>query len=220
MPKTVLITGASRGLGKVLASLFSEKGYNLILHHNNTDLPLPKGVVGAVKGDLTSTVTRFQLAKLAMENDLDILINNAGVHVRKLLIDMKPEEIKTIINVNLLGTLLLAWEIWPIFVEKKAGQIINVNSIAGVHGSSGESAYCASKFGLRGFVESLAQEAIEHNINIVDVFLYAMKTDMTKHRLDHDNLINPMDAAHMIYGASKEYPSAQISDITISRSNY
>jgi 3-oxoacyl-[acyl-carrier protein] reductase len=79
--KTALITGASRGLGRALAEVFAKNHYNLILHSKSGNIELPDGIgYKTMRGDITSNVTVFQLTEAAIEADLDVLINNAGVY--------------------------------------------------------------------------------------------------------------------------------------------
>ena len=204
--KTVMITGAGRGLGKCLADTFGQHGYNLVLHCGRED------------GDLKDYSTILKLAELAEIKSLDLLINNAGVYVNKPLLDTSCNEFREVIETNLLASIFLTRAIWPVFQEKKSGTVIFINSVAGKCGSSGELAYCASKFGLKGFADSLQFDGIRDNVRVISVFLGAMKTDMTKNKREDSNCnIDPYEVALIILDLCKNYKGAKATEITINK---
>jgi len=206
MSKTVLITGANRGLGKELYSLFTSNGFSVVGHFGKSmgDLKLP----GAIR--------RLQI--LAEKTDVDILINNAGIYTNKFFPVMSIAEYEDIISTNLLAPIMLTRAIWPIFQKKKSGMVVFINSVAGKVGSPGESAYCASKFGLKGFADSLQFDGLRANVKVLSVFLGAMWTDMSKGRGgSKEDYIDPVDAALMIFDACKEYPGGEQTELVIDR---
>ena len=162
MPKTVLITGSSKGLGRSLAFHFAANKYNVILHGRDqpamaevADEILRKDVVcDAVLGDLGSEKTINNLYEVAKKRDLNILINNAAMYVHKPFSKMTPAELKRTIEVNLIAPALLTMRIYPIMKERRSGTIINISSMAATVANELEAAYCASKHGLRGFSRS------------------------------------------------------------------
>lgn len=216
---TVMITGAGRGLGRALATAFEDAGYHLIL---NCFRSIPKGHLGqnAIKGDIRQDKIRLALRNVAKERGLDVLINNAGVYVDGVFPDVCDRKIREMIDTNLIAPILLTRILWPIFQEQRSGVVVNINSIAGKVGSEGEAVYCASKFGLRGFSESLQYEATKYNIQVIDVSLGAMNTDMTFHREDQDKLIDPHDAASTILKLCESPKSMRITGIDIKRMQY
>lgn len=216
---TVMITGAGRGLGRALVTAFADEDYNLILHCFRS---VVKGNLAnsVVRGDIRSDSTILALRDAAKEQGLDILINNAGVYTDGIFPDICDRKIREMINTNLIAPILLTRTLWPIFQEQQSGTIVNINSIAGKVGSEGEAVYCASKFGLRGFSESLQYEATKYNIQVIDVSLGAMNTDMTFHREDQDKLIDPHDAASTILKLCESPKSMRITGIDIKRMQY
>jgi 3-oxoacyl-[acyl-carrier protein] reductase len=205
--KTVLITGSSRGLGQALSDIFLYHGHNVIGHSRSN-------------GDLLEYVTLSKLAQKAIKNDIDVLINNAGIYYDLNLTEMHDTEIDELIKVNLIAPILLSKYIIPIFHKKNSGLIININSMAGKSGNAGESIYSASKFGLRGFSQSLRREVSKYGIHVISVFVGCMQTDMAKHKPDYDKFILPSEVAKTIYAISENYKSMSVNEIDITRTNY
>ncbi|MBI4823746.1 MAG: SDR family NAD(P)-dependent oxidoreductase [Nitrospirae bacterium] len=226
--KTALITGASRGLGKSLALVFSSNGYNIILHGrdegrlNSVRQEVLKSKVDCyvVIGDITEEQTIINLTNCAEKADIDILINNAGVYFQKPVDETSPYELKNLLNVNLLSPILLTKGIFEIFKKKSSGLIININSVAGKSFGQLESAYCASKHGLRGFMGSFQFEALKYNVPIINIYSGAMSTDMTAERGDTEKFIRTEEAARFIFEMSRDYSSMRISEIDIFRKIY
>ncbi len=219
--KTVLITGANRGLGRELAKVFAGAGYSLILNARTDVKELPVHC-HFVPGDLRDADTMTQLAIAASTKDLDILINNAGIYHNAPFSVMKESELRKTIEVNLLAPMLLTRAVWPVFVRKRSGIVVNVNSLAGRQATSpGQAAYCASKHGLRGFSDAIQYDATRDGIQVMDVLLGALKTDMTRERIpDWDILIEPAEVARTIYSLCKDRLSHRIPEVVISRSVY
>lgn len=228
--KTALITGASRGLGKELAFVFANNGYDLILQAKKNKLPeILRGeeniFYSSVYGDLGDKGTIEKLIKTSKGKEIDVFINNAGMYSNKLFSDISLEECEEILNVNLIAPIILTKGIWEIFKAKNAGTIININSTAGKFGSYGESVYSASKHGMSGFLKSLQFEVAKYNIQIIDVFLGAMKTEMTQYRKDTDYLMMPSEVAKYIYSVCLSQDiaackTARITELNINRNIY
>ena len=133
---------------------------------------------------------------------------------------MSISEFKDVINVNLVAPVSITHKIFGWFKENKRGTIVNINSIAGKNGSDGELAYCSSKFGLRGFSESLQFEATRHGIRVVDIYLGAMKTSITKDREENELFIEPSEAANIIFDIAKEFSTLRVNEISLNRIKY
>lgn len=225
MPKTVMITGSSKGLGRNLAYIFAQNKYNVILHGRDqpamaevADEVLKRGVVcDAVLGDLSSQKTIDNLYEVASKRNLDILINNAGMYAHKPFGEMSAKELKRIIEVNLIAPALLTMRIYPMMKRRKSGTIINISSMAATVANELEAAYCASKHGLRGFTRSLRYEATRHGVRVMSIYLGAMRTAMTAYREDHAQLIDPFEAAREIFSSCKDYESMIIEEIGLRR---
>ncbi len=223
MVGTILITGANRGLGLALAKEASRLGYRLILHiRDKKNINAFKNILKkdsvVVTGDLLSYATILKI-KEAVGDFLDILVNNAGIYSKKPLIDFENiGELSAIIDTNLTAPILLTKELWSALSVVK-GMVININSVAGRQASENESVYCASKFGLTGFSEAIAFEASRSGIGIYNIILGAMKTGMTMHRKDWNNLIDPDEAAKTVFSMTLNRDTLRVVELKIVRKN-
>lgn len=178
MNKTVLITGASRGIGKAIAHKFASEGFSIIINCSKSAEDLMKlkqelesayqvsvfASIGDI-GDFNYVETLFSDAKKEF-NGVDILINNAGISHIGLLTDMDVAEWHSIINTNLSSAFYTSKLAIPYMLSKKRGKIINISSVWGNVGASCEVAYSASKGGLNTFTKALAKELAPSNIQV------------------------------------------------------
>ena len=186
--KVAFITGAGRGIGKATAIALAKEGVNLgIMATTESNL---RDVASVVEGlgvkvaysavDVSS-LEQVQQAIEKITNQIgkaDILINCAGVSKFASLLDMDPEEWKKIIDVNLMGTYYVTRTVLPQLIEKNAGDVINISSTNGLGGAATSSAYSASKFGVIGLTESVAQEVRRNNIRVSALTPSTVATDM------------------------------------------
>ncbi len=225
----VLITGSSRGLGKSLALNYAFNGYDVIIHGRDIEKleqverdVLRYGVkCQVVVGDLTEESIIDELVTCAKVFNIDILVNNAGVYLQKPVDELLPNELEQMIAINLIVPIALTKKVFlNHFKCRKSGLIININSIAGRNPSVFESAYCASKHGLKGFMESFQFEALKSGISITNVYLGAMNTEMVSYRKDSDKFMKTKEVADLIYNVSKNYNSVRVSELEILRKLY
>lgn len=224
--KTALITGASSGLGKQLALVFAENNYNLILSgRDNFRLGQVKEEINQniectlVQGDLRDSALISNLYELSKENGVDFLINNAGAFSNDKITQISETNLEEIIQTNLIAPMKLVQKIYPLLLNK--GTIINIGSIDAIYPKPNLTAYCASKFGLRGFTESLKFEAKNDGIRVMGVYLGGMQTPMNMKRgVDVSKAMNPKEVAQIIFDNSKRYSSSGIDEIVINRQNY
>jgi short-subunit dehydrogenase len=185
--KLILLTGASGGIGQAIAQRLAAQGARLILVGRSTQQlnTLARGLnvfanAGFVlQADLTSHSGRetIRTALLALQEPLDALINCAGVNLFGMLEDNDPETIEQLIAANVTAPILLTRLALP-FLNKKTGRIINIGSSFGGLGYPGFSAYCASKFALRGFSEALRRELSDGNIQVAHLAPRATNTKL------------------------------------------
>ena len=176
--KTVLITGAGGGFGRQLVRQFRAKGAKLILT-DVTDRALHDVVdaagddlVASVAADLASEEGCDTVAELCTARGVvpDILVNNAGIAFAGQLDKVPRDHWERLMQLNLLAPMRLSNLFLPGMIERGSGHIVNVSSLAGWLGAKGLSAYCASKFGLRGFGVSLAADLEGSGVNVTNVY--------------------------------------------------
>lgn len=176
--KNVLITGASRGIGRSTAILFAQNGYHVFFNCNKSVEELkqvqeeiekhhPKAVT-LVPGNVGNpSDVRSIFGEIYSHCDsLDVLINNAGIAHIGLLMDLTDEEWQQIIDTNLSSVFYCCREAVPKMVSKKSGRIINISSMWGTVGASCEAAYSASKSGIHGLTRALAKELAPSRISV------------------------------------------------------
>lgn len=174
MKKNILVTGASRGIGKQIAKGLAEQGYNLFLTSRIQDkLKATSEKIGAknyLACDLSDINDLKKLAQFIKENEIDILINNAGEYIYGKIEEMNFEQISKLFSINLEAPVYLCTEAVKNMKTKRWGRIINIGSISGVMGEAYASLYSGSKSGLIGFTKAIALELAEYNItaNIIN----------------------------------------------------
>lgn len=177
--KVVLITGSSRGLGKDLALVFSENAYDVILHGRDEKSLAEtakeigkKAGITVINGDLRNNKTLLRLYERAKEKDVSVLINNAGIPCPGLALEkLSYEQIEEILLVNLVIPIRLSKMIYEFFLEKGSGSIINLNSLIALENKQFRAVASASKWGLRGFTNTLRLEAEKNNIKVMGVYI-------------------------------------------------
>lgn len=185
--KNVLITGASRGIGKEIAEEFSKNGYRVFLNYNNSkeDAEIIGKKTGAipVKADITKIEEVENMADFIHKNygKIDVLVNNAGISQIKMFCDITEQDWKSMFDVNINGMFLVTKAFLDDMISKKKGKIINISSMWGIIGGSCEVHYSASKAAVIGFTKSLAKEMGLSGINVNCVSPGVIDTDMNKH---------------------------------------
>ena len=190
MSKVAFITGATRGIGRAIALELAKEGYNIALNYRteNEALETLKKEISElgvecypVQGDVSKAEDSERMTKEIIEHfeQIDVLVNNAGITKDKLIQRMKEEEFTDVINVNLVGTFNITKNVIKYMTKKRYGKIINISSVVGISGNAGQSNYAASKAGIIGFTKSIAKELASRNITANAVAPGFIKTDMT-----------------------------------------
>ncbi|MCX6305587.1 MAG: 3-oxoacyl-[acyl-carrier-protein] reductase [Bacteroidetes bacterium] len=188
--KTALITGANRGIGKSIALKFAEFGANVAfsdIQYNDDSIQLEQELAAfgvKAKGyasDASSFADSEQLIAGIMEDfpTIDVLVNNAGITRDNLLLRMTEQDWDRVINVNLKSVFNLTKAIQKVMIKQRFGSIINMSSVVGIEGNSGQSNYSASKAGIIGFTKSIAQELGSRNIRCNAIAPGYIETEMT-----------------------------------------
>ena len=208
MRETALITGSGNGVGKALAFVFAGNNYNIIIHaRKQSELEevyretSERGIrCYSVQGDLRNDKTLADLYAIAKEKDIGVFINNAATRCPGVPFEQISEEyLNDLIRVSLYVPIKLTKMIYPLFLEKKKGTIININSITAIEPKKARSVSSAAKWGLRGFTDCLRLEAREHNIHVIGVYPTRIKT-----KPEFEYGINPREIAENIYLACQD----------------
>jgi 3-oxoacyl-[acyl-carrier protein] reductase len=186
--KKALVTGASRGIGRAVAELFAVRGAE-VWGLGTGEPPDLAGRIAAAGGklhwislDLSVLETVEETIKKALEESegFDILVNNAGITRDNLAFRMDLEDFRSVLDINLTAAFLAARTLGRWMIKKRAGSIINMSSVVGLHGNGGQANYAASKAGLIGLTKSLAREWAPRNVRVNAVAPGFIDTGMTE----------------------------------------
>ncbi|MBD3310180.1 SDR family NAD(P)-dependent oxidoreductase [Candidatus Woesearchaeota archaeon] len=229
--KHVIITGAASGIGKAIAVLLGNKGANLmLLDKDYNSLKAVKSYISekcpnchtcfAEKCDIRDEKRIKECIAKFIKNcgKIDVLINNAGILDYGKLHEQDPKRWFDVINTNLYGTFLCSRYVLPHMVKRKKGHIINMSSVYGKNASADSSAYCASKFGIRGLSQSLQQEVGRYNIRVSIIHPSTTQTNLfkgTPFKPNKNTALVPEDIARTIYSTIMMRPGSTISDVDV-----
>ena len=233
--KLALITGAAGGIGCAIARKLKDDGFDLALHARNLkpeletlkkELEDDGCRVQIVLGDISSfeDCKRMVDEILAENGSVDVLVNNAGMTRDKLVMMMKAEDFTDVIDTNLNGTFYLSKLVSKSMMKKRAGRIINMSSVVGIHGNAGQANYAASKAGIIGLTKSFAKEFASRNILVNAIapgFIVTPMTDMLSEKVKEEikadiplaELGRAEDVAQMVSflaGDSSRYITGQV----------
>ena len=184
--KVVLVTGASRGIGKAIASQFKALGATVLgtatSEHGAGNISEYLGAGNGLVLNVTDNDSIAALFVAIKENHggIDILVNNAGITRDNLFMRMKDEEWQDIIDTNLSSVFKISKAVIRSMMKKRNGRIINIGSVVGSMGNAGQVNYATSKAGLLGFTKSLAREVASRGITVNTVSPGFIDTDMTQ----------------------------------------
>ncbi|HBF37476.1 MAG TPA: 3-oxoacyl-ACP reductase [Firmicutes bacterium] len=195
--KTVLITGASRGIGKATAELFGMKDYNVLINYNHSEsaarelfssLQKKGASVALFRADVSQRAAVDSMIKFCTDTfgGIDILINNAGIAASKLFIDITESEWDQMMNINLKSVFNCSQAVLHYMISQKRGKIINIASIWGLVGASCEVHYSAAKAGVIGLTKALAKELGPSHIQVNCIAPGVIQTDMLESFQEED----------------------------------
>lgn len=189
MSKTVIITGAAKGIGRACTRAFAADGYNVLINYNKSktqaeellaELQQSGANAALFQGNLTQKATAEQMIAVALDKfgSIDCLINNAGIAQTALFTDISESDWDLMIDTNLKSVFLCTQAVLPQMIHHKTGTIINIASIWGVTGGSCEVHYSAAKAGVIGMTKALAKELAPSHIRVNAIAPGAIATDM------------------------------------------
>lgn len=212
--KVALVTGASRGIGKSIATVLANADAHVVcVSRNESDVQavadsLPSATAAAC--DVSSSEEFAELIKKVVEEhgQMDILVNNAGITRDGLIMRMKDEDWNMVLDINLKGAFNGIKAVTRTMMKQKSGRIINISSVVGLTGNAGQANYAASKAGLIGLTKSTAKELSSRGITVNCIAPGYIATDMTdqlsdavkddlKNQIPLGRIGNPKDIAHL-----------------------
>jgi 3-oxoacyl-[acyl-carrier protein] reductase len=180
--KTALVTGASRGIGRAIAVELAAAGASVVVGYRTGQQEaeeVARAIGGrAVQADVADPESARALVEAA--GDVDVLVNNAGLTRDGLLARMSDDDWRTVIETNLSSVFYTCRAVARPMMKKRAGAIVNVSSIVGIHGNWGQTNYAASKAGIIGFTKSLARELGSRNVRANVVAPGYVQTQLTE----------------------------------------
>ncbi|GGG44581.1 beta-ketoacyl-ACP reductase [Croceivirga lutea] len=212
--KNVIITGASRGIGRGIAAIFADHGANVAFTYSSSETPAielekeltAKGVKAkAYKSNAGSFEEAEKLVADVLEDfgGIDVLINNAGITKDNLLMRMGEADFDTVIEINLKSVFNMTKAVQRTMLKQRKGSIINMSSVVGVKGNAGQANYAASKAGMIGFTKSVALELGSRNIRCNAIAPGFIETEMTD-KLDEKTVQGWRDGIPLKRGGTPE----------------
>ena len=184
-----LVTGASRGIGRAIAAAFAAEGAHVVLAARDTaklaeavaEIQAKGGKAEALALDVSdrASVEAGVAQVVAAHGRIDHLVNNAGVTRDNLLLRMKDEEWRQVLDTNLTGAFLCTQAVLKPMLKQKSGRIVTITSVVGLGGNAGQANYAASKAGVIGFTKSVAREVASRGITANAIAPGFIETDMT-----------------------------------------
>jgi NAD(P)-dependent dehydrogenase (short-subunit alcohol dehydrogenase family) len=221
--QVAVVTGAGRGIGRAIAIELGKLGAKVVLtSRNRSELEETGGVIGRNVSVLPADVRKkdelqglFEQVASAI-GPVDILVNAAGLGIFGSVVNFKDEDFETLIETNLRGIFFTCRYVLPSMIERKRGHIINVASIAGKVGSANRAIYCASKFGVVGFTESLAEEVRQYGVRASVICPGSTDTRFSPSETSgktRERMLRPEDVAHAVRMIVTQEPNSFISEI-------
>jgi 3-oxoacyl-[acyl-carrier protein] reductase len=212
--KTVIITGASRGIGRGIALVYAQHGCNVAFTYSSSvqaaqELEIELNTLGVKAKGYQSNAASYDQAHTLVEDvlkdfeGLDILINNAGITKDNLLMRMGEEDFDQVIEVNLKSVFNMTKAVQRTFLKQRKGSLIHMSSVVGVKGNAGQANYAASKAGIIGFSKSIALELGSRNIRSNVIAPGFIETEMTA-KLSEDVVQGWRNAIPLKRGGSPE----------------
>lgn len=188
--RVIVVTGASRGIGRAIAVAFAEPGCEVVVNYNSSPDAAQETAAAIEAKGAAAHLRKFNVSDAQEVKDafqeivkslgrIDVLVNNAGITRDNLVAMMKATEWDQVLDTNLKGAFLCSQAVFKPMMRQRSGRIVNVTSVVGVIGNAGQCNYSAAKAGIIGFTRSLAREIISRNVTVNAVAPGFIDTDMT-----------------------------------------
>ncbi|MBC8446453.1 MAG: SDR family oxidoreductase [Chloroflexi bacterium] len=228
----VLVTGAGRGLGREIALTFARSGADVVVAARTAaqieELAAEIGTLGRRARPIVADVAqedqvRAMVAQaLAEFGQVDVLINNAGVAVYGPFVEQNSADWRAMIHTNLMGTIFCTHAVLPHMLARGQGLVINISSVAGIHGLPNEAIYCASKHGVRGFTDALAVELKEKGVRVCGIYPGGMDTpfwDVQTYGGDRSRIMDPARVAEMVLAVARQPAGILVREVILFPTN-
>jgi len=221
--KVAVVTGSGRGIGRGIAMELGRLGAQVVLAaRSRNELEETARMIGKSASVVPTDVRRkddlqrlFEQTTTAL-GPVDVLVNAAGLGIFGPVIDFTDEAFEILIETNLRGIFFASRLVLPSMIERKQGHIINIASIAGKVGSANRAVYCASKFGVVGFTESLAEEVRQHGVRVSVICPGSTDTRFSPSETSgksRERMLRPEDIAHAVRMIVTQEPNSFVSEI-------
>ncbi len=189
--KSAVVTGGGRGVGRAISLAFAKEGADVVINYATraesadavvTEIQKVGQKAVAVRGNVANKEDCERIIKTAVDHfgKIDILVNNAGISRPAMLHKMTEEQWDEVVDIHLKGAFLCTQAASPYFMEQQYGRIINVTSVAGIVGTTGQINYASAKGGILAFTKSCARELARFGVNANVISLGIVFTEMTK----------------------------------------
>ena len=232
--QTAIVTGASRGIGKAIAIFLAKEGAEVIINYSSSfenankvvsEINSLGGKAYPLQADISDENSVNELIKTVLDknNQIDVLVNNAGITKDGLLMRMKTNDWQKVLDLNLSGVFYCTRAVSRQMLKQKKGRIINITSVVGLMGNPGQANYSAAKAGVVGLTQSAAKEFASRGITVNAVAPGFISTDMTKD-LNSESILsaiplgrfgNPEDVAGVVRFLAADPSAAYITGQTI-----
>ena len=224
--KTVVVTGASSGIGKAIATKFVQEGFQVVLAARSFETlqQLEKvlndqgpGKALAIETDVSNPNSVKQMIQKAMETfgDIDILVNNAGLMLSAKVTDGNVEAWEDMIDVNVKGILYTTQEVINSMVARKQGHIINLSSVSGQEVTKNSTVYSATKFAVRAITVGLEKELAHSGVRVTNISPGMVETRLIDGYELKRKPLEPSDIANAIYYAISQPSYVNVNEITV-----